>query len=104
MSSNLLPEHQLTCDSCTVSHQKFLLLVSGGVTGHSIEVHQIPQHPVSQHGQVGGDGCQGVAHEDARGVAGKVELAEQEFNRWLAEMGSTFQELDQRGEGRLQSK
>lgn len=89
------------CDSCTVSHQKLLLLVSGGMTGHSVEVHQISQHTVTQHWQVGGDGCQSVAHKNARGVAGQVELAEQELHGWLAEMGSTLQHLNQRGEGRL---
>lgn len=57
-------------DSCTISHQKLLLLVSGGVTGHSVEVHQISQHAIAQHRQVGGDGRQSVAHENARGVTG----------------------------------
>lgn len=52
------------------SDQKLLLLVSGGVTGHSVQVHQISQHAVAQHRQMGGDGCQCVTHEDARGVAG----------------------------------
>lgn len=61
---------QLISDSCTISHQKLLLLVSGGVTGHSVEVHQISQHAITQHRQVGGDGCQSVAHENAGGVTG----------------------------------
>lgn len=54
----------------TSSHQKLLLFAGGGVTHHLVEVHQISQHAISQHGQVGGDGCQGVAHQDAGGVAG----------------------------------
>lgn len=67
--------------SDAVPHQKLLLLVSGGVAGHPVQVHQVPQHPVTQHGQVGGDGGQSVAHEDTRGVAGQVELTEQELHR-----------------------
>lgn len=50
---------------CGVSHQKLLLLAGGGVTGHPVEINQISQHAISQHGQMGGDGRQGMAHEDA---------------------------------------
>lgn len=31
----------------TVTHQKLLLLVSGGMTGHSVQVHQISQHAMA---------------------------------------------------------
>lgn len=91
----LVSIHQLMRESLHISHQKLLLLIGGRVTGHPVEINQIPQHTVPQHRQVGGDGRQSVTHENTRGVAGQVELAEQEFHCRLAEMGSTFQQLNQ---------
>lgn len=78
-----------------MSHQKLLLFVRRRVTGHSVKVHQISQHAVAQHWHVRGDGCQRVAHENARGVTGQVELAEQELHHRLAEMGPAFQQFHQ---------
>lgn len=42
-----------------------------------------------------------MAHENARGVTGQVELAEQELHNRLAEMGPAFQQFNQWGEGCL---
>ncbi|KAG7222723.1 hypothetical protein INR49_026332 [Caranx melampygus] len=65
-----MTDHTLQRGSAANRFRKLLLLVGGGVTGHCVEVHQISQHTVTQHRQVGGDGCQSVAHEDTRGVTG----------------------------------
>lgn len=90
-----------TAADVSSTHQQLLLLVGGGVTGHSVQVHQVAQHAVTQHGQVCGDGGQGVAHEDTRGVAGQVELAQQELHGRLAEVRPALQQFDQGGEGCL---
>lgn len=65
----------------TASHQEFLLLVSGGVAGHPVQIHQIRQHAVTEHRELRGAGRQSVAQENTRGIAGGVQLAKQEFHR-----------------------
>lgn len=47
---------QLMREPLQISHQKLLLLIGGRVTGHPVEINQIPQHTIPQHRQVGGDG------------------------------------------------
>ena len=86
------------CKQTRPPYQELLLHVGGRVAGHAVQVHQGPQHAVSQDRQVAGNGRQGVAHQGPRFVAGRLQLAQQELHRRLAEVWPALQQADQGGE------